>query len=304
MATHFSNSTNLIYDVSTTVRAQAFVQFMQDALSAAGWAQTADTGQLVVASMSSGFTTANTKSGYQIWAMNDSLQATKPIVVRFDFGTGPGTNTPGLWITIGSGSNGSGTITGIAYNGGANSNATVRGFSSSNTSSPTNSYASGDGGAIRALLFASTSWFIFSLTRMVDATGAYTGDGVCMCWCENTGGTGALSRSVAIPYPGMGSAPTPENGVSALLANTSSSGYGGDVGVGVAVYFLGKALQPPGDVVVVNSGDYAAQAQFSMSVYGSSRTYQLSETGSILYMPVGNGSSQLRNNTRIGIRYD
>lgn len=305
MATHFSNSADLVHDVSTVLRAKAFCQFIVDALTAAGWVQTTDTGQLVVGSIAAGFTVLNTKSGYQIWRMADAMQATKPVYVRFDFGTSQIVNCPGMWITIGSGSNGTGTITNIIFNGGGAANATVRGAGASNTTSPVNSYAAGDTGAIRAMLFNASSPWIFSLTRTVDSTGAYNADGVCLSFSRSEGSTGAISSHIAVPHPGGGAAPTQELGMSFVMSNLTSSGYGGDFGVGVVTYFLGRGLQPPGDVIIVNSGDYASEAQFTMTVYGATRTYQLgSFSGSSVYVPTGSGNASLRTNTRVGIRYD
>jgi hypothetical protein len=74
-----------------------------------GLTQTSDTGQIGATASLPG--AAHTSAGYTIWKFNDTLQATVPIFLKLEFGTGSVTSIPFMWITIGTGSNGSGTIT-------------------------------------------------------------------------------------------------------------------------------------------------------------------------------------------------
>lgn len=73
--------------------------------------KTTDTGQINLAT----FVRAaiNTAAGYEIREFTDSLAATAPIVIKFEYGSGAAQDRPAMWITVGTGSNGSGTITGI-----------------------------------------------------------------------------------------------------------------------------------------------------------------------------------------------
>lgn len=78
-------------------------------LATVGLVQTADTGQI-------NWTTvtrpgSNTNAGYEIWRFDDALQATAPVYIRLDYGTGSTTTAPRIQLTVGDGSNGSGTIT-------------------------------------------------------------------------------------------------------------------------------------------------------------------------------------------------
>lgn len=79
-------------------------------LGAVGMVQTADTGQINWASVTRPAT--NTAGGYEIWRFNDSLQGTSPIFFKIEYGTAGVATYPQVWITVGTGSNGSGTITG------------------------------------------------------------------------------------------------------------------------------------------------------------------------------------------------
>lgn len=74
--------------------------------------QTADTGQINTATVTRP-AVINTAAGYVIFRFNDTAQATSPIFMKFEFGTGAIQPTsPNMWLTVGTGSNGTGTITG------------------------------------------------------------------------------------------------------------------------------------------------------------------------------------------------
>lgn len=81
-------------------------------LAAAGLVQTADTGQVNWVTVLR--PAANTEGGYEIWRMNDAQQGTAPVYFRIGYGTASGATQPRLQITIGTASNGTGTITGTA----------------------------------------------------------------------------------------------------------------------------------------------------------------------------------------------
>lgn len=80
----------------------------------AGIIQTDDTGQI-------DWTTAafpganNTAAGYTIHRFNDVLQANTPIYFKIEYGRGGSANTPAMWVTVGSGTDGAGTITGPIF---------------------------------------------------------------------------------------------------------------------------------------------------------------------------------------------
>ena len=88
-------------------------QELENKLVEAGLVKTSDTGQI-------DWTTATRSSintltaGYLILRFNDTMQATAPIYLRIDFGTGSSSNFPRIALTVGTGTDGSGTITGDA----------------------------------------------------------------------------------------------------------------------------------------------------------------------------------------------
>ena len=90
--------------------------YIHPCLAAGGWIQTADTGQTANGSFAAQ-TGIGAISGYQIWRMNDTLQSTYPVFIKLEYGCASSYASSyygtGIWLTIGTGSNGAGTITGI-----------------------------------------------------------------------------------------------------------------------------------------------------------------------------------------------
>jgi hypothetical protein len=98
--------------MSTAANVQALAAALFGNLSAGGMLQAADTGQTASGSFAAA-TGANQSLGYQIWRFNDTLQATAPVFVKFELGSGASAGYPSIWITIGTGSDGAGAITGV-----------------------------------------------------------------------------------------------------------------------------------------------------------------------------------------------
>lgn len=76
-----------------------------------GLTQTADTGQINTSTVTRP-TGTNTSAGYVIGRFNDGAQATSPIFFKLEFGSYNSTTGAQMWITVGTGSDGSGTING------------------------------------------------------------------------------------------------------------------------------------------------------------------------------------------------
>lgn len=81
-------------------------------LAAAGLVQTADTGQINWATVTRAG--SNTDAGYEVWRMADTPQATAPVYFRIAYGTLGGTTAPSIKVTVGTGTDGAGTLTGTA----------------------------------------------------------------------------------------------------------------------------------------------------------------------------------------------
>jgi hypothetical protein len=53
---------------------------------------------------------ASTVAGYEVFYLNDSLHGTAPIYLKLEPGTGTATTTPAVWMTVGIGTDGAGTV--------------------------------------------------------------------------------------------------------------------------------------------------------------------------------------------------
>lgn len=146
-----------------------------------GWVQCADTGQIDwVTVLRPGL--GNTKAGYEIWRFDDPLQATAPVFLRIDFGTGSNVTNARIWFTIGTGTDGAGTVDaggiGPEYVGNASHNAVG------------SCYFCGDKG--RGVFATDATYpsgtMFFSIERTKDANGADTADGVLVTWATDNVG--------------------------------------------------------------------------------------------------------------------
>lgn len=79
-------------------------------LAVAGLVQASDTGQIDWTTVTR--PGVNAVGGYEIWKFNDSLATTAPIYLKIEYGTASNAVYPQIWLTVGTGSNGSGTLTG------------------------------------------------------------------------------------------------------------------------------------------------------------------------------------------------
>jgi len=275
---------------------RAWAQFVFDTfVTAGGWVQTADTGQVTISTMAHPVG-ASTQVGYHVYRMADALQATKPCFVRVAFGSGSAANTPLLTVTIGQGSDGAGNITNVLCG-------PLSVTSALNAASGTNSYGSADTNRCHLLMFvrnAATDSLLFSIERTHDAsTGADTGDGFLVTYQDTTPGTLTLWVNWV-----FGPQPVGERWC-VVLSNQTISSFGSNTGIGFPLHFKGFVQPVALGVIVTNSGDYLAAAQPTLAVYGVNHQYQLADSATSAFsVATGNGGSTGANNKRIGIRYE
>ena len=160
-------STSGAYQAANTVISNMFKN--------SGWLKTTDTGQ----SIGGAHPAMGQSTGYEIWGLSDSLQATAPFYVKLEYSTHPGAgNRYCFYLTVGTGTDGTGKLTGqisarfLITPGGDDGTART-------------CWVSGDNGRISAVMNNTTdsvmvhSWGI-ERTRN-PTTGAYTPDGVIIC---------------------------------------------------------------------------------------------------------------------------
>jgi hypothetical protein len=191
--------TTAIYSTAWSHTTDADFRAWGSALSAAmqtcGLLQATDTGQInwVTVARPVG---NNTVAGYEIYKFTDALQATSPVFIKLEYGTGStSTNfgAPALWLTVGQGSNGAGTLTGVLTTrvqimcNGTGQNARV--ISNNTQSFPTFVSFNGSflgvalkiGGLYNGYSGQTGGSTMFTVGRAVDNTGAYVGSKIMAC---------------------------------------------------------------------------------------------------------------------------
>lgn len=93
----------------TSATFRAWCLQLSNALTSIGLLKTTDTGQIDLTTVAVPGA-INTVAGYEIRAFQDPTQATAPIYVKIEYGTGTSTTICGLWITVGGSTNGAGTL--------------------------------------------------------------------------------------------------------------------------------------------------------------------------------------------------
>lgn len=237
------------------------------AWAALGWVQTGDTGQINWLTVTRPLA-ANTKMGYEIWRFNDALQATSPVFVRIDYGSGSATNNPRMWLTWGTGTDGAGNM-----NPGSLETFTI-GRAGSDTTVRTAYFSGGTG---RGCFFtglnvaASVGCFGFGVERTKDAAGADTGDGLLLIYGEGVPSTATTWRQQYYQL-GIGSQGT-ETTLGALMPTVGSGVTGGDTAIYPLWFGKGPFLPYGMNFFAFFSADITAMVTISLTVYGGGHTY-------------------------------
>jgi hypothetical protein len=104
---------NTVFEHSSDATFRAWGLAFSNALAAAGTASgcltiAADTGQINWATVAR--PGVNTAAGFEVWKLTDSNFGAAPIYIKIEYGTGAAATTPQMWVTIGTSTNGSGTL--------------------------------------------------------------------------------------------------------------------------------------------------------------------------------------------------
>lgn len=249
-----------------------------------GVTQTSDTGQ--VWSSGGGATgtlpsAANTSAGYVIGRFNDSLQSSYPVFFKLEFGTGSAVADPTIWITVGTSSNGSGTINGtsctrvMASPGNANNTGT---FSSYFCYNPTY-------GVLWAALgvnFGGTNHFAgFAICRGSTNTGAVNTDATYVL-AANAATTGSGLCEQCINYANSNVRPSTIGNGNTFVYNVFASEAFADAAAPLLmpIYYLAPTITISAVACVVRTTDVGAGSTFTAAILGSTNLTFLNIGGS------------------------
>lgn len=289
------NLTNQNFNVTTDAIWRTWVQFVHDGLAAAGWVQTADTGQINI-STALATTAVSQNRGYEIWRMADTLQATKPVFMKLEYGSGAAGNTPTIWLTVGTGSNGSGTITGIVFarqNYSGNLNATTAQFL---FSGDTNRFTLSFNNQSNA-----NQHLVIGIERMKDSALEDIGDGVLVVAnAAFINATSGQANFATCPFTGV--LPAVEQNGGCLIPSTDSTLDGVDVAFFPPIFFnFGKTVYHGKNFFGYRNNEIADQSIEACPVGDETIDYFC--FGSQIQAGWLNFFSISRNNNRVMMRY-
>jgi hypothetical protein len=258
---------------STGTNIRLWAQFVEDVLiPVGGWEATSDVGQTLPSLLPAPTGTLDfQKLGFRIYKTTDEFP---PVYMRIDYGTGrafqyqPPPYPPSFWITIGSGSNGIGTITGVML-------PILQSYLWTAAPGPYNSYGCADKGRC-ALLIASLA---FSLERSKNEVGEDTAAGLLFNSSGTYGDSGGLHLGLGNSAYLITNSTQPQPPIDSGLnfyhtTNNPAPILMGQKGVGVVFHFKGTAQQPGLNWLVVNSNDMGSESQVYINIYGQTHLYQ------------------------------
>lgn len=313
----------LVCDSSTLANFKQWAQAVSAWMSTCGYTQTSDTGQVNWSSIAS--VPGSGAYVYEIWASNDGLTT---YYLKIEYGNVSGTNCPGLAVTMGTGSNGSGALTGFVTQ-------RVQVCASSYTpSSTTLQYEcdfSGGAGRLCVLMWRNgtvNQQQFFAVERSVNSTGAYTGTHVTILFAGYDAGEQPRHCFQATIVFGVGVAPNSlmttqaavgtsqfcgwlvrmsavsgpsNNGLSAGITNAFNQSIPFDT-VSPCVGFWDWQLTCCG---VLYNVDGIEGLPFAVTLYGSTRTYLPSKAGPLAAVsPGGNARTSPSGSAMLCMRYD
>ncbi len=269
-------------------------------LTDAGWTATSDTGQTNPTTVGAAPTNGN--SIYEVYQATDALSGTAPLMAKVEYGQF--NSAPSISITIGTGSNGSGVITG----GGNKFRTSGQGANPSGTLGGTGyeCVGSADASGIRFLMWRNYAGAnplripcFFAIERSRDSSGAYTGDyatifvyGHDLDYPNANGTQSVMFRQQSILAGG--GAGSVEQAWLTFQSTNGTASLGTNVAVVPLFNFATGLGNPSEDLLCGKAADFPEAGSVSVQVYGSAHTYYCSKVG---YLPaLGNLTYAALNN--------
>ncbi len=244
-------------------------QGITTALDTVGNPKTADTGQVDWTTYNSAPSPA-TYPAYEIRRFNDSLQSAAPIFYKLELGAAGNAATPGVRLTVGTGSNGTGTVTGNK------TGLFTPGGSSGSTTVSANSLLCGASNRITCALFGDGTFqsagMHFAIERTKDSLGNDTTEGALITVISASSLTGAVTKiSQFLPFVGG----VPAADVLGSIGSVNGNGTdGADVITCPNFPFRGSGIMNPGlNVEYYMNASVNAGTVAPIERYGISRNY-------------------------------
>lgn len=293
----------LVCDSSTITNFKEWAQAISSAFSTFGWVQSSDSGQV-------NWSTIATVPGsnsyvYEIWEPNDGLTN---FYVKVEYGNTNNANSPGMRLSLGTGTNGAGTLTGTVL--GPLLTTTSAYTPPSNTTQYECNF-SGALGRIGVMMWrngGNNCQMFFAIERAVNASGSYTGSYVTLWTTGNNGATLHGSYQATLVF-GVGTTPLATTSnysnspiVRYIWLGGSSSAFNGSIPMDTCSPCVGYFDSPCTAVGVALAMDISEGAAFTVTLYGATRTYLPSANGQFRYF--GPAQSAIGSVYALCMRYD
>jgi hypothetical protein len=236
------------------------------AIESVGVIKTEDTGQIDWASVATP-SSASQMMGYEIRRFTDSIQATNPIFIKFEFGAGTSSNQrPCIRVSVGRGSDGAGNLTG-------DMSSYFYLPTTSGSSTPYSSYISSDGGRLNlALWVEGVQANAFWIERFKDSNGDPTATGVNICSCFNHQSAAQSTAMQGLPAEGSAYPALPIKWQCALSA------IGGTYNTNIGFFPIHPNLGCAGNPDLGGLAFYAVEVDssgtfYTINLYGVNHTY-------------------------------
>lgn len=270
------------YNIESSPQSGQWCAAVHAALIACGLVQTADTGQVTPSALGP-TSTNNATTGFLVYRFNDTLQATAPVFIKVEFGAGNWTvgasgKVPQCWITVGTGTNGAGTITGVQS---ARIPVQMTATQAASTIVPANFPIWTSGGAnriaqvqVRSGVNSGGNGF-WAVERTKDASGNDTNEGVHIITSQDTSGTPNKNYQCQTIIFAIATAQALAAGPMCVVNNDGTATDAGNTGFYPWQMSSKRGGEnPPMNVLSYWFGDLAGSADVIVSVYGVNHTYR------------------------------
>jgi hypothetical protein len=253
---------------SSDANFRAWGSYIAARLLAVGMVQTADTGQINWATVLAPVA-ATTYQGYEIWRFNDSLQATRPVFIKIEYGSSSVTAHPQVRIQLGSGSNGTGTLTGNLSGQYVSGCTAVAGACS----------VVGSGDPARFCIIAGFTTaggygMHFGFERSKNAAGADTDEAVLCLFSNNSATLSTASRFFPVWSTSLGEiGPTTTVNAPSIFPPGATAASGAQTVVCPILHSKGIFMNPGMNFAGYFTENIAVNGTPSVFAYGVSRTY-------------------------------
>jgi hypothetical protein len=206
---------------------------------------------------------ANTYKGYEIWAFDDALQATAPVIIRIEYGCGAAATSPAILLTVGVATDGAGTLTG-------NKTTAYQVKTSTNSATAYTCRVSGDTNRVVVAMWESSGNAAYALYFSVERTHDADGD-------DNSDGAMVLTFYTGNPTMRVLLFASGETGVETNFGVLVPSTGSGAAGSNIALYpiFLtrGTFLNPSSQTLIHFAANITAGTPISFTYYGSTKSF-------------------------------